>query len=314
MNELVTKTATSLTKKFYKTKFWVNKKSPEILFVGGLITFAGTVILACNATLKAEEVIERHDQRMRDIEDAMCLSKEEPEAYEYNEELYRRDKTIAYAKSAVEFCKLYAPSVALAALSITCFTTSRNIMQKRYLGVVAAYNAVSEAFKTYRKRVVDEVGEQMDRHYRYGTEIQEIPVKITDENGKTKTVKEKVENVDSSSKLPDDTSRFFDESNPEWDKNVNYNLSFLSAQQNIANDILHTRGHIFLNEVYDMLGFDHTSEGAVVGWIEGAGDNCVVFGIYDPENEGARRFVNGKSNAILLEFNHDGVIWDKIGK
>ena len=82
--------------------------------------------------------------------------------------------------------------------------------------------------------------------------------------------------------------------------------------ENILNDILHTRGHVFLNEVYDALGFPHTPQGAVLGWIDGEGDNCIDFGLYDQNKENVRRFVNGVDNVIMLEFNHDGVIWDRI--
>ena len=49
-------------------------------------------------------------------------------------------------------------------------------MQKRYLGVVAAYNVLSAAFEEYRKRVRDEYGEDLDKHFRYGTTYDELPV------------------------------------------------------------------------------------------------------------------------------------------
>lgn len=311
MNELLKKMTSSVVKNVSKAKFQINKRSPEILLTCGLVAFAGTVVMACRATLKAEEVIDRHNEKLQNIEDAKEISVENPEEYDYDEQLYKRDKTVCYVQTVVELGKLYAPSIGLAVLSVTCFVTSRNILHKRYLGVVAAYNAVSEAFKTYRQRVIDEVGEQMDRHYRYGTKLEEITNKIVDEKGKEKEIKETVENIDSSS-LPTDFARFFDEGNPNWDTNPNYNLMFLRAQQNIANDILHSKGFIMLSEVYDMLGFEQTPESLVTGWVEGLGDNCVDFGLYDYEKEGVRKFVNGKANVILLDFNHDGVVWDKL--
>lgn len=301
----------NITKIINKAKFNIEKKSPELLLAAGLITFAGTVVLACRATLKAEEIIDRHSEKMRDIEDAKNIAEENPE-YEYNIDLYKRDKAVASMQTAVAFAKLYAPSVALAALSVTCFLSSRNIMQKRYLGVVAAYNAVSEAFETYRKRVREEAGEQMDRHYRYGTTLEENTVVETDKKGKVKETKEQIENVDSSKVTQSSDVRFFDENNPNWDPNPNFNMMFLRAQQNYMNDLLHARGHVFLNEVYDALGFPHTSEGAILGWIEGVGDNCIDFGLMDPDKDSVKRFVNGKDNCIMLEFNHDGPIWDKI--
>ena len=184
-------------------------------------------------------------------------------------------------------------------------------MQKRYLGVVAAYNGVSAAFEEYRKRVRDEYGEGLDKHFRYGTMYEELPV--YDENGKKTKEKEQVEKTETGMVIPnDDSCRFFDSSNPNWDKNPTFSMMWLRGQQNILNDILHTRGHVFLNEVYDALGFPHTPQGAVLGWIDGEGDDCIDFGLYDPNKESVRRFVNGVDNVIMLEFNHDGVIWDKI--
>ena len=184
-------------------------------------------------------------------------------------------------------------------------------MQKRYLGVVAAYNGLSAAFEEYRKRVRDEYGEGLDKHFRYGTTYEELPV--YDENGKKTKEKEQVEKTETEMVMPtDDSCRFFDSSNPNWDKNPTFSMMWLRGQQNILNDILHTRGHVFLNEGYDALGFPHTPQGAVLGWIDGEGDNCIDFGLYDPNKENVRRFVNGVDNVIMLEFNHDGVIWDKI--
>ena len=107
-------------------------------------------------------------------------------------------------------------------------------------------------------------------------------------------------------------ARYFDESNPNWDENPAFSLMFLRGQQQIANDIFHTRGHLFLNEVYDMLGYEHDPAGAVVGWVKGEGDDFVDFGLDDKTNKDVRRFVNGKENIILLDFNVSGVIWDKI--
>lgn len=287
----------------------IQKYSPEILLGVGIISFAGTVVMACRATLKAQEVLEEHSNAMDMIEEAIEVAAD-PE--EYSEEDAKKDKMTTYCKTAVKLAKLYAPAVALGALSLTSILVSRNILNKRYLAVTAAYNGLSEVFNTYRNRVRDELGDQMDRHFRYGSEIQKVDTEYTDENGKTKKKKEEVENIDPEKRCPDDTSVFFDESNPNWDRNPEFCRAFLNAQCAMANNILQARGHIFLNEVYDMLGFPHTQVGSVIGWVKGLGDDYIDFGLYNPENEEARRFVNGKSNAILLQFNHDGVIWNKI--
>lgn len=311
-NNWLSKVGTSAAKFAGKAEFTIKKKSPEILLGVGIVGFVGTVVLACKATCRADEVLEFHRRKIKDINDAKEIADADPEGeMSYDVEIYRQDKAIRYLKTTGSLAKLYAPTIAVGTLSLACILTSRNIMQKRYLGVVAAYNGVSAAFEEYRKRVRDEYGEGLDKHFRYGTTYDELPV--YDENGKKTKEKEKVEKTETSMVMPnDDSCRFFDSSNPNWDKNPQFSMMWLRGQQNILNDILHTRGHVFLNEVYDALGFPHTPQGAVLGWIDGEGDNCIDFGLYDPNKEDVRRFVNGVDNVIMLEFNHDGVIWDKI--
>ena len=311
-NNWLSKVSTSAAKFAGKAEFTIKKNSPEILLGAGIVGFVGTIVLACRATCRADEVLEFHRRKIKDINDAKEIADSDPEGeMSYDIELYRQDKAIRYLKTTGSLAKLYAPTIAVGTLSLACILTSRNIMQKRYLGVVAAYNGVSAAFEEYRKRVRDEYGEGLDKHFRYGTTYDELPV--YDENGKKTKEKEQIEKTETEMVIPnDDSCRFFDSSNPNWDKNPTFSMMWLRGQQNILNDILHTRGHVFLNEVYDALGFPHTPQGAVLGWIDGEGDNCIDFGLYDPNKENVRRFVNGVDNVIMLEFNHDGVIWDKI--
>lgn len=297
-----------------RTSLVLKKKSPEILLGVGVVGFVGTVVLACKATLRADEVLEYHEKKMADIKEAKSIADEDPEnELEYDEKLYRQDIAFQYLRTGGNMLKLYAPAITLGALSLACILTSRNIMQKRYLGAVAAYNGVTAAFSEYRKRVVEEYGEQLDRHFRYGAEYDTVTVTNVDENGKK--VKEKIptETINGDMSL-DISSRFFDDSNRNWKSDPNLSLMFLRGQQNYLNDVLRTRGHVFLNEVLDALGFEHTPEGALIGWIldDEYSDGWIDFGLRDPNNDNVRRFVNGKDNAVLLEFNHNGVIWDKI--
>lgn len=311
-NNWLNKVSTSAAKFAGKAEFTIKKNSPEILLGAGIVGFVGTIVLACRATCRADEVLEFHRRKIKDINDAKEIADADPEGeMSYDIEIYRQDKAVRYLKATGSLARLYAPTIAVGTLSLACILTSRNIMQKRYLGIVAAYNGLSAAFEEYRKRVRDEYGEGLDKHFRYGTTYEELPV--YDENGKKTKEKEQVEKTETGMAIPnDDSCRFFDSSNPNWDKNPTFSMMWLRGQQNILNDILHTRGHVFLNEVYDALGFPHTPQGAVLGWIDGEGDNCIDFGLYDPNKESVRRFVNGVDNVIMLEFNHDGVIWDKI--
>lgn len=137
----------------------------------------------------------------------------------------------------------------------------------------------------------------------------EITIKIDDVEVEKKTEFEPGDNRNNTS----DYARFFDETCAPWEKDPEYNVCFLNQQQNFANDLLRRQGYLFLNDVYDMLGIARTKAGQVVGWVydekNPIGDNYVDFGLYDLRNA---RFVNGYEKSILLDFNVDGVILDKI--
>ena len=106
---------------------------------------------------------------------------------------------------------------------------------------------------------------------------------------------------------------WFDGGCVRWAKDPEYNLAFLEAQQNYANNMLRTGGHIFLNEIYDLLDIPRTKAGAIVGWVydkDHPGDNNYVdFGLYSERN---RDFINGFSRTVLLDFNVNGNILDLI--
>lgn len=108
-------------------------------------------------------------------------------------------------------------------------------------------------------------------------------------------------------------AKIFDDSCIGWTKDSEYNMHFLKSLQDYCNDKLKSKGHLFLNEVYDILGFPRTKAGAVVGWVydekNPIGDNFVDFGLFDESNND---FINGFKNTAILDFNVDGDILNYI--
>ena len=299
----------SATKTFHRVGFQIKKHSPEILLVTGVTGVVTSAVMACKATTKVDAIVEETKKSIDTIHEGM-------EAgnicdVEYTEEDGKKDLAIVYIQTGVKFAKLYGPSVLLGLTSIGCILASNNIIHKRNVALSAAYTAIDRSFKGYRSRVIERFGESMDRELRYNIKTQEVKETVVDEEtGKKKTVKSTVSVVDPNTYS--DYARFFDEYCAGWTKDAEYNLMFLRQQQNYANELLKSRGHLFLNEVYDMLGIDRTKAGNIVGWIydekHPIGDNFVDFGIYVLENEKARDFVNGRERSILLDFNVDGDI------
>ena len=212
----------------------------------------------------------------------------------------------------MELVKVYLPAFTLGAVSIGCLLSSNNILRKRNAALGAAYATLDKSYKAYRNRVIERFGSEVEKEIRYNIRAEEIEHTTIDEEGNEVVVKEEVKTMDPN--LYSDYAKFFDESNVNWNRNPEYNLMFLKSQQQYANDLLKSRGRLFLNEVYDMLGMERTKAGQVVGWVydeeNPIGDNFVDFGIYDMSKERVRAFVNGYEPNILLDFNVDGNVWD----
>ena len=298
-----------LMKTYKKVELKAIKHSPEILAGVGVVGVVGSLVMACKATTKLSDILEDSKEQLDKIKEVAA----DP-AYEekYSQDDAKKDTTITYVQTAMKVTKLYAPSVILCASSLGCLLTSNNILKKRNAALSAAYMTVDKSFKEYRKRVADRFGEEVEKEIRYNIKAEEITKVDEDGNEVTETVKV-MDGTDDPNSYSD-YARFFDESCAAWQNDAEYNLTFLKAQQQYANDLLKARGRLFLNEVYRMLGIDETKAGQVVGWVYNpdnpTGDNFVDFGIYNMQRERVRAFVNGYEPNILLDFNVDGVIWD----
>lgn len=304
MNEIMN----TATRTFNKVGFQLKKHSPEILVTAGVVGTVTSAVMACKATTKLNDILENSKNDVDTIHEAMDHPEELPE--EYTEEDGKKDLAIVYAQTGLKIAKLYAPAVILGSLSITAMLASNNILRKRNIALAAAYTAVDKSFKEYRGRVVERFGKDLDRELRYNIKAKEFDETVTDAKGKEKTVKKTVEVAELNSYS--DYAKFFDDGCAGWDKDPEQNLFFLKRQQDYANDLLKAKGHLYLNEVYDMLGIQRTKAGQIVGWVydekNPVGDNYVDFGIYDTNKEGCRNFVNGYERTILLDFNVDGNI------
>lgn len=270
----------------------LSKHAPTILTAAGTVGFIGTTVLASKATLKVEETLS---------EEAALLVKvhEAHEDGKLTDKDATRDKVILYTRMTTKLAKLYAPALILGAASIVSLATGHGIMLKRNASLAAAYAAVDQAFKTYKKKVEAKFGKDAVLDALVSNTEQEI--------AENELTLEAIAAVDKVSPY----GVIFDDENINWSADEDLSMLHLKCQQQYANDILQTRGHIFLNEVYKMLGFPHTPAGAVTGWVKGQGDNFIDFNLQDGIFEGEDK--NGRTvTKWALDFNVDGVMWDKI--
>lgn len=326
-------------------KSWTWRNSPYILTGLGIAGGAATIALACKATTKLPEVNAANEARMELLEtyeDAVTDEETEDGQIVYSEEQHKKNVFNARVQGLWEYAKLYGPAFLTGLGSVACILGGAGILNKRLGASLAACASIEHAFSQYRKRVIEHEGKDADDRYYYGIEKKKVQVPELDENGeekKDKNGKVKTKEVEVSF-IPTGGSwtelgyspyaRMFDDYNSnEFSRNDPYfNKAFLDMTQDLANKELERKGYLLLNEVYAMLDFEKTPEGQVVGWIydpdkelfpDHNGDNNVDFMIYhvckNPDAEEQRKaFLFERTDAVIVDFNVDGVILDKIGQ
>ncbi len=281
--------------------------APEIFLGLGIIGIGISTVLACKATLKVKGIVEEHKTQVEEIH---AVAERKLETYTARDK--QQDLTLTYLKTGAEFLKVYGPAIGIFALSIGAIVKGHNIMKGRNLALIAAYKGIQEAFTAYRKRVVEEHGAKADYMYKNGLrEVEVTTPEYIDENGN------KVEESKSTIIMADEDglsgySKLFNKKNSsQFSDDKTYNMYFLIATQNHFNDLLKARKHVFLNEVYDALGLDRTQAGAIVGWKYGGdGDNCIDFGVFNPDTNEYEPLVMNEDGSVILDFNVDKVIYN----
>jgi len=275
---------------FSKALLQVQKHAPTILTTLGVASVVTAGVLAAKNTLKLEETLDEGQDRLRWTNEQIA----EGEAPE-------RARTAVYIRNAVEVSKLYILPATLMAGGVLCILSSQNILNKRNAALAAAYNGLAASYEAYRDRVREEYGEEKERDIYLGERTETI------ENGEGKKIKRKVpvegEHVGSPYRF------VYNSENENWTGFHDENLFRLQVAQNMYNDTLRRNGHVFLRDVLNTLGIKDTPASVVTGWIydpenpKHKGDNFIEFNIRDYQAE---------YGYILLDFNVDGTIFDKI--
>lgn len=299
-----------------KTLFTTKKYAPQIAIFSGIGLGLGGVVAACVATKKLDGVLEESNKELSDIHDKRVV---DPECKEYTKEDEKKETVKVYAKATGKVLNNYKWAIGMEAASVILILVGSKVLNDRYISTAVALAGMTADFKDYRQGVKNRYGDEVDREIRYGYVPEEIKEKVTDENGKTKTVKKTI-NVLPEKVAKDyqnnefDYCRVFDWSNPYWTNEMSYNLTFLRSQQSYFNDLLHANHHVFFNDVLKTLGYPPTRVGQVVGWKydpnnEDEGDGYIDFRIseaYVEDEHGTRRKV------VMLDFNVDGSILDTV--
>ena len=270
-----------------KAKFKIGKHSPEILMVCGAVGAVTSAVMACKATLKVNDILAAHQSSVATIHDVQDGKATIKEGTKYTEEDAKKDLTTVYVQTGMKLVELYAPAVILGTLSLGCMVGSNHILQKR-----------NERF-----------GERVQHEIEHGVKAVEVESKVVNEDGTEEVVKSYIDETDG---VHSPYDLLFDEMVDTWEPDAQINKNFLSMVQTHASNQLRTRGYLFLNEVYRMIGKYNNGQqiynpqGQIVGWLYDPNNeslsNCVKFGLDKMQGD----------RSVVLHFNVDGPIIDKI--
>lgn len=297
----------SITTAFYTGVARISKHAPTILSITASAGVIATGYLAWKAGTRFEDVEGRDwDRRKECLRNADTIPDEDVPKIE-------RKNRILFILDTV---RTVAPAAIVGAATITMIYFSNSISKKRLAAMGAAYATLQTAFDGYKRTMVEALGkESVDKILKpklpnVGKSAEEIL--SSDNKSDAANVSDAV--VNSLKALSPYARIIAEESSTCWDPNEDYTSQNLAAVQLWANRRLERKGHLFLNEVFDQLGLSRTREGAVVGWLKnGEGDGYVSFGDFDasiyrvPSDDYTRVDSN-----FIVDFNVDGVIWDRI--
>lgn len=296
----------NIKKHMKNVKVGLSKNTPDIYIGLGIVGVAVGSYLAIKAGKQAADIVNNVKEDIKFIDDSL---EEVSEVTEEHIKEAEKEKIELKVKAGVELAKIISPVVITNVVTIAMFLKGHEMNKKRLLAVGAAYNALNLDYSKYRDRVKEKLGEKEELAIRHNTPI----VTIEEKDDKTDK-KKKTDGYDVSNKTEySPFCKFFDATSPAWEKSATYNLTFLRAQQKMANDQLRNNGYLFVNDLYKNLGLEPIPEGQLFGWVYDADEDTTIdFGLYNIHDEAVRRFVNGVEPVVLLDFNVQGYILDKV--
>jgi len=280
----------------------VKQHSPKIMLATGIVGVVGAGVLACKSTLKLSEVLEEAENvklsRTVAFESGQLVENKDGKPSAYTEAEYNKDLIKIKVTAVLQIAKLYAPAIAVAAVSISLITAAHVVQSRRAAAMTAAYAGLKEGYDRLRQNIVDKYGVEEEAKLRHGVVVHEEVV--ADKDGKTKI------NPTDKAAGYSAYARLFTEGNVNWTPNADNNWFFLTSQQRYWNDKLQSDGFVFLNDIYYALGLPKTKAGQVVGWVAGEknGDGYIDFGISDS----LKNFFTDGEGSVWVDFNVDGEV------
>lgn len=300
-----------ISRHVYDASITLAKHSPAIALGAGIVGMAGTVVLASRATLKVAPKMEAHKAELLELKKSTAknIAKEiESEGEIPSNSEYRKGSYVLWSRFVRECTRAYAVPLVLGVCSIGLLTTSYKIQSNTITGLTMAYEGLKVTFDKYREAVIEDQGVEADTKYiveAHNAANEELQARLGDSEAY---------HVDSRFVFGTETSSDFNGRASMW------NVNFLNDVEAAMNRKLDAQGIVFLNEVLSALGMDRTPAGQQLGWVKDPDDSSHVgidFGWRKLSDEITMHNLKNSDSSdsapeILLDFNYDGIVWDKL--
>ena len=293
----------------------IKSASPEILLVGGLVCMTGAIVTGIVASRKHDEVIDEHNEALELAKATMVVDEENGDVRVKDEKEIGREVLGVYCRTAVRMVKLYAPTVALMALSTACFIGMHNIQASRITGLSGAYTGLKEAFERYQKNNIELNGQDNHEMCKYGWHEEEMEDPETGEIKKIKVkntpddllkMKDKNDVGDFGKHWFDTDAMYARQTSRYYTGNTQMDLEFLDGVERCLRNTFWAKGWLVVNDVLDALGMERTPEGMYLGWVKGCGEEPEL----NHRDQFNHEFLAGMPNKpVYLRFNVHGNVY-----
>ena len=314
---ILTKTA-NIAKNLCGNGLLIAKKhAPELLIGGGLVGFGLTIFETVKATNKTNEILEEKNRRSSVYAEALDY----PIGYGPDE--YENDISDLNRRTKIAIIKAWLPVGTLAVASGASILCGYKIINGRYVATAAAYKGLENFIGRYRGNVTERFGKDVDWELANDVKADtlEKAMKEREENRKIdeENKGKKIGKKRHKTAYQDIYCGIFDNYSDRWQRywTAEQVLEYLKFKQNQLNDMLRVRKHVFVNEVYDMLGLERTTAGAVNGWIltRTNPDSHISLGIDEMPADELRAILSTHRNddiRVKIRLNPDGLIYNMI--
>jgi len=177
----------------------VKQYSPQIMMAVGAATSVAAVVEAVKQTPKAIDILEEHKKELETFKEVLD---EKPEQYQVAD--YKKDTYALCIRTGLKLTKTFAMPMIMEAASLICFFGAHKIMSNRNKTLSVALATMTDAYNSYRNKMIEALGEEKEEQIRLGTTKDKITKEITDKSGEVKKVTERIDVVDPSNIGPYD--------------------------------------------------------------------------------------------------------------